>query len=261
MGFVARAAAIGIVAGTLCAPLSARAQSATTLPPTRADFLLEEGRWAEAESEFYRQSERAPKDPVARAALGRFIAMKGAVRPGSVLVEEARKFGLDPRVAHELLVTMRSILEWRAAGAELKRDTTVAIHESPDPAVLFRMPLPRTNHEGRILGSGSASEMVWHDVVDRPIGLDSVNEHGHPIGFEIFEVFAPSVDVREGELTLHVNSRSALSATGRRYQVLRWTDGVRVLVDGRAMSIREAISHLGPDWWQLDLVHGVLVVR
>src|SRR5258708_292863 len=131
-----------------------------------------------------------------RGSSPNFRASSARIEPGRTapfIAEEARKFGLDPRMAHELLVTMRSILEWRAAGAELKRDTTFAIHESPDPAVLFRIPLPRTNYEGRILGSGSASEMVWNDVTDRPIGLDHENEHRHSIRVEIFDGVAPSV--------------------------------------------------------------------
>src|SRR5205085_4742443 len=159
-------------------PTCASAQRRAELPPTRADFLLREGRWAEAESEYYAQSDRNPRDPVARAALGRFIAMKGAVKPGSVLVEEARKFGLDAAVYRSLITPMKAIMDWRAETVSFRRDSTLAIRASRDPDVLFRIGLPRTDPEGRVPGSVDVRDVVWHDVVDRPIGLDSLNENG-----------------------------------------------------------------------------------
>ena len=106
---------------------ASRAQERPPLPLTRADELLDEGRWAEAEAMFYAQSERASRDPLARAALGRFIAMKGAVRPGMVLIDEARQFGLEPAIARELIAPLRAILEWRSAAADLKKDSTFTI--------------------------------------------------------------------------------------------------------------------------------------
>jgi len=241
---------------------AALAQDRATLPLTRADALLDEGRWAEAEALFYAQSERASRDPVARAALGRFIAMKGAVRPGMVLIEEARQFGLDPATARELLAPLRAILDWRAAAVALKKDSTLIVRVPSDGNVLFQVPLPRTGG-GRVTKDPRAmSEMVWHDVVDRGIGLDSLAERGSPMGFEIFEALVPSVNMRTNRLTLYANSRSALSTTGRRYQVLRSSREVLVLVgDRRVLPLVEALRELSPSWWQLDLPHGLLVVR
>jgi hypothetical protein len=239
----------------------ADAQRAAELPPTRADFLLQEGRWTEAESEFYAQSDRMPRDPVSRAALGRFLAMKGEVKPGIVLIEEARKFGLDPATARALLDPMRAILEWRADAAQFKRDSTIPVRAARDASALFRIGLPRTDRNGRIK-RGQLAETVWHDIVDRPIGLDSLRERGSPIGIEVFEALSPSVDERTDMLTLHANGRSALAASGMRYQVLRWRNGVRVLVgERRVVPLETALRELTPRWWQLDLVHGVLVVR
>jgi hypothetical protein len=244
--------AVGIAA-------SARGQS---LRPSRADSLLDEGRWTEAEALLYSQSQRAPRDPVKRAALGRFIAMKGAVRTGMVLIEEAQRFGLDEDVTRSLVLPLRAVIEWRAAASTLTRDSTVAVRPPSNGDALFQLALPRTDSAGKAIDANDVSEVVWHDVVDRGVGLDSLRTSGRPIGIEVFEAFVPSVDVRSQELTLHTNQRSALSATGRRYSVLRTAAGVRVLVgDHRVLSLPAALRALSPSWWQLDLVHGILVVR
>lgn len=252
--------ALALFACALSTP--AAAQSRTSLPPTRADSLLDEGRWSEAEAAFYQQAERAPRDPVARAALGRFIAMKGAVKPGMVLIAEARKFGLDRRIAGELEAPLSAILQWRAEAALLKKDSVLEARLPRDSRALFEIALPRTDAEGHPVDASSVSEVIWYDVVDREVGLDSLNSPRRPIGIEVFEGLSPSVDVREGEVTLHANPRSALTATGRRYQVLRTPREVRVLVgDQRVLPLTAALRELKPRWFQLDLAHGILVVR
>jgi hypothetical protein len=240
-----------------------RAQERSPLPVTRADELLDEGRWTEAEAMFYSQSERSSRDPIARAALGRFIAMKGAVRPGMVLIDEARQFGLDAATARELIAPLRAILDWRAAAEELKKDSTLTVRVPSEGLAIFQIPLPRTDADGQpITETGEAREIVWHDVVDRAIGLDSLASPGQPMGIEIFEAMVPSLNTKTNKLTLHANSRSALSATGKRYQVLRTTREVRVLVgDRRVLPLVDALRELSPSWWQLDLLHGLLVVR
>ena len=241
---------------------NAFAQARSALPRTHADDLLDEGRWAEAETAFYGQSESAPRDAIARAALGQFLAMKGAIRPGIILIEEARKFGLDAGLARRLIDPWRTILEWRASAADFKRDSVFTVLRSNRNDVLFEMPLPRTDRDGRFRGEAGASELVWHEIVDRAIGLDSLGKRGRPIGIEVFEALVPSMEVRESELTLHSNARSALSAEGRRYQVLRSPCGIKVLVaDRRALPLAQALRELSPSWWQLDLSRGLLVVR
>jgi hypothetical protein len=253
---------LGLIASAVLVAGSAQAQKAPRLPQTRADSLLAEGRWAEAESVFYQQSAAAPRDPVARAALGRFIAMKGGVKPGMVLISEARKFGLDRRIAVELAAPWSAILTWRAEAAELKQDSVLEARSPKYAHGLFQVALPRTDAEGRPANSGSVNEVTWYEVVDREVGLDSLNTPARPIGIEVFEALSPSVDVREGEVTLHANPRSALSATGRRYQVLRNAREVLVLIDDRrVVTLPAALRELKPKWWQLDLPHGILVVR
>jgi hypothetical protein len=252
---------LALLAWALLAP-GAAAQSTTSLRLTRADSLLEEGRWSEAETAFYRQSELAPRDPVARAALGRFLAMKGAVKPGMVLIAEARKFGLGRRITAELEAPLSAILQWRTEASDVRKDSVLDARPSKDPRALFAVALPRTDVDGHPVSRSDVSEVIWYDVVDRAIGLDSLNAATRPIGLEVFEALVPSVDVREGEVTFHANPRSALSASGSRYQVLRTPQEVRVLIgDRRVVSLTEALREMQPKWWQIDLLHGVLIVR
>lgn len=69
----------------------------------RADTLLIAGRIFAAESLYYIAVRRGPRDPVARLALGRYLAQRGALKVGAVLMEEARYFGGDAeRIALEL---------------------------------------------------------------------------------------------------------------------------------------------------------------
>ena len=64
---------------------------------SRADNLLRVGRMFAAETLYYYAVRRAPRDPEARLALGRYLAARGALRIGAVLMEEARYFGADPK--------------------------------------------------------------------------------------------------------------------------------------------------------------------
>lgn len=81
-----------ILAIALCASGSpVRAQEALEF----ADSLLSSGQIFRAESLYYREAARRPRDPAARLALGRYLAGRGAWRVGAVLMEEARYFGGD----------------------------------------------------------------------------------------------------------------------------------------------------------------------
>jgi len=61
----------------------------------RADSLLAAGRLTLAESAYYATTSAYPRDPRARSALGSFLAARGGVIAGIVLLEEARDFGGD----------------------------------------------------------------------------------------------------------------------------------------------------------------------
>lgn len=255
--------AIALLLALAIAPGLLRAQDSAPLRATRADSLLADGRWAEADAAYYQQSVRAPRDPNVRAALGRFIAMKGAVRPGMVLIAEARKFGLDRATTRELVTPLSAILEWRTEAASVRRDSTLGARRPSGAPALFQIALPRTDADGRpLVDATGVSEITWHDVVDRQIGLDSINARGRPIGIEVFEALVPSVNVRDDEVTLHANTRSALAASGKRYQILRTASAVRVLLDDRrVLGLAAALRELDPDWYQIDLLHGFLLVR
>lgn len=71
-----------------------------------ADSLLAEGKLAAAESAYYAEARAKPRDPVVRAALGKFLAARGGIRAGAVLVDEARFFGGDSAALARVLVPM-----------------------------------------------------------------------------------------------------------------------------------------------------------
>ena len=247
-------------------PLSAQAPRSgrSPLPRSRADALLDAGLWPQAEEAYYAQSRIRPRDPIPRAALGRFLAMKGAVLPGTILIEEALKFGLDSTVAASMLKPWRAILEWRRL-ATLEGDSVVAVRPPRDSMALVRMPFPRRGGAapGR-RGSARAGyrDTVWVDVTMRAIGADCVESRATRVGVELLEAFLPAFDVARGEMILHADPRSATKVQGQRYPVLRDAREIRVLMtSGRSIPLPSALKELDARWWQLDLPHGVLVVR
>lgn len=72
----------------------------------KADSLLAAGRLQSAESAYYAAARARPRDPAARAALGRYLAARGAPKVGAVLLEEARQFGGDSATLGAALVPM-----------------------------------------------------------------------------------------------------------------------------------------------------------
>lgn len=252
------------LAATLVAGRQAGAQwERSLLPRTRADVLLDAGLWPQAEEAYYAQSRINPRAPAPRAALGRYLAMKGAVLPGTILIEEAQRFGLDSSVARRLLRPWRAVLGWRSI-ATLKADSVVVVRAPRDSTALFQLALPSSRSasvRGAIVGS-RMRDTIWADVVPRTIGSDSLYARSPRVGFELLEGLIPSYDVRAHRLTLHADARAAAKATGRKYSVLRDPRDVRVLMTaGRTLSLADALRELDPSWWQLDLPHGVLIVR
>lgn len=71
-----------------------------------ADSLLASGRLAAAESTYYAAARDRPRDPITRAALGRYLAARGATKVGAVLIEEARFFGGDSAALAEVLAPL-----------------------------------------------------------------------------------------------------------------------------------------------------------
>jgi hypothetical protein len=115
-------AALLFAASAAAAPLAAQ-DAAMTLRlnqaiVARADTLLIAGRIFAAESLYYVAVRRGPRDPVARLALGRYLAQRGALKVGAVLMEEARYFGGDPtRIAVELAPVYERLGEYNHLAA------------------------------------------------------------------------------------------------------------------------------------------------
>jgi tetratricopeptide (TPR) repeat protein len=82
---------------------------------SRGDSLLSAGNLAAAESTYYAAARIRPRDPQARRQLGRYLAERGAIRVGAVLLEEARQFGADPAtIARDLVPLYRALGDYRA---------------------------------------------------------------------------------------------------------------------------------------------------
>jgi hypothetical protein len=242
-----------LLAGALLA-IASRGSHAQdgVLPRSEADALLDTGRWREAEDMFYADVRSRPRDPMARARLGRYLAMKGALKPGLVLIEEAAEFGLPAPTTRALATPIRTLIDWRERTAYLSRDSTIAVRPSASDGALLRFPLERA----------APGDTLWADLVPRMVAFDSASGANPRIGIETIEGFVPAFEVADHLLRLHADPRAALGAVGRRYPVLRSSEGVRVLLaPGRVRSLGAALRELTPRWWQLDLPNGLLVVR
>lgn len=68
-----------------------------------ADSLLEHGAVTRAESVLYADVRVHPHDRVARRELGAYLVQRGAPRVGMTLLEEAERFGAEPRAVSRLL--------------------------------------------------------------------------------------------------------------------------------------------------------------
>ena len=238
-------------ASLLLGGLTSAAAAQGALPPARADALVDAGRWVEAEDLLYAEVRARPRDPEARARLGGYLAMQGALRPGLVLVDEAVQFGLATQTGRALAAPIRTLITWRDRELAGARDTTVEVRAPSRDDAILRFPVVR-----------ASGDTLWADVVPRMIGLDSASGANPLVGVETIDALVPEVDVANGAMRLHADPRAAAGAPGRRYRVLRTPSDVRVLLaPGRVRSLPGALRELTPRWWQLDLPHGVLVVR
>jgi hypothetical protein len=103
----------GLCAVLLCAAATLPAQSRRA-EPSPADAAIAAGRLDAAEEALYAAVRRSPREPSARGALGDYLAARGRIRAGSVLLEEARQFGGDPRRIEPRLTPLYARLgEWR----------------------------------------------------------------------------------------------------------------------------------------------------
>jgi hypothetical protein len=130
---------------------------------------------------------RAPRDPEARLALGRYLVARGALRIGAVLMEEARYFGADPKkVAVYLAPVYAQLGDFRAlAGlpntplhnaersrAEWLRDNAPAV-EGPDSASVHWTPSDTGAVGSVVLRIGQASVRAIIDPRAHGLVLDT----------------------------------------------------------------------------------------
>jgi len=241
------------IAGALLAlaPATSRAQDGI-LPRSDVESLIDAGRWTEAEERLYASVRARPRDPIARARLGRYLAMKGALRPGLVLVEEAGEFGLPSSTVRALAMPIRTLLDWRERVASSARDSSIFVRPPAHPGALMEFPLERA----------AGGDTIWADLVPRMVALDSAFGANPRVGIETIDAAVPAFDVANHVVRLSADPRSSLRAVGRRYPVLRSERTVLVLLaPGRVRPLDEALRELTPRWWQLDLPHGLLVAR
>lgn len=100
-------------------------------------MAVERGRLADAETMLFDASRASPRDPLVRRALGSFLASRGHVRVGAVLLEEARRFGGDAVAIDALLTHLyqwtgdwsaAAMLPGTASGARRARAKYLAVH-------------------------------------------------------------------------------------------------------------------------------------
>ncbi|MFI5243907.1 MAG: tetratricopeptide repeat protein [Gemmatimonadales bacterium] len=94
------------------------AQAARAPAASAADVAILQGRLDDAEQELFAASSRAAHEPSARGALGMFLASRGRLKVGAVLLEEAREFGGDASVIDARLARIYAWLgDWTAVAA------------------------------------------------------------------------------------------------------------------------------------------------
>ncbi|MFL5578255.1 MAG: tetratricopeptide repeat protein [Gemmatimonadaceae bacterium] len=157
----------------------------------RGDSLFRRGRVFAAESAYYDAARHTPRDPAARLALGRYLASRGALRIGAVLMEEARFFGGDPRtIGLELAPVYARLGDYRSlaalpgsplsaaerARAEWLRDHPPAA-EGPDSVTVAYEPQGAAGAAGGLgrvtLALGGESVVATIDPAVRGLVLDS----------------------------------------------------------------------------------------
>ena len=109
---------MAIVGAALIVSSAASPAHAQTSHLRRADALLRQGRIFQAETLYYYAARSEPRNAQPRLALGRYLASRGALRVGAVLLEEARLFGGDRKlIAQHLAPVYARLGDYRALSA------------------------------------------------------------------------------------------------------------------------------------------------
>ncbi len=98
---------------SICVAPYIQAQGTRAVTASTADVAIAEGRLDDAEQALFAASSQAAHEPSARGALGMFLASRGHLKVGAVLLEEARQFGGDASVIDARLAKIYSWLgDW-----------------------------------------------------------------------------------------------------------------------------------------------------
>jgi hypothetical protein len=129
---------LGVPAIALFAAAALHAQAARTPVASAAELAIAQGRLDDAESMLFAESARAAHEPSARGALGMFLASRGKLKVGAVLLTEARQFGGDAAVIDGRLArvyawlgdwaAVSALTHYAASGAEHDRVAWLAAH-------------------------------------------------------------------------------------------------------------------------------------
>lgn len=151
--WVRRAVSAGALTGALVALASqpVGAQGLRTVLPAPADAAMSTGDLDAAERALYEASRRAPREPAARGALGAWLASRGQLRTGAVLLEEARLFGGD---ATAIAARLAHLYTW--------------LRDWPSLAALPASPLSPVEKQRAQLLADRGSESIGADSVVLP---------------------------------------------------------------------------------------------
>jgi hypothetical protein len=117
----ARLARTAIICAVALSEQPLAAQGVREPAQSAADVAIAQGRLDAAETALFGAASRAPHEPSARGALGNYLASRGRLRVGAVLLEEARKFGGDSSIIDARLARIYAWLGDWAAVAALRR--------------------------------------------------------------------------------------------------------------------------------------------
>ena len=189
----------------------------------KADALLRAGRMFAAESLYYAAVRHSPRNPEARLALGQYLAARGAMRVGAVLMEEARFFGAgSARVAAQLAPVYARLGDYRALAwlpasplSHAERARAAWLCDNPPAADgPESTTIPYQPHDGKTLGSivlQLGVDSIVATIDPHASGLTLDTSWAHRIEIQRFaperpgdsrSVIGVARAVRLGELTL-----------------------------------------------------------
>ena len=222
-----------------------------------ADSLLSEGQIQRAEAAYYAAARARPDDPIARSALGRYLAARSATRVGAVLIEEALRFGADSSAMAAILAPLYERLGDYAALAALQ------------PGVLTAAERRRAQWLSRNVGDARLRDSVVV-LTYRPIG------DGRGVGTVVMRIgqteLPAIIDPRASGLVLPSTIRGDLRLFGpagdrtlavaptMRLGPVSFTN-VPAVVGSADEQVRIGFDVLAEHWPAFDPVRNVLTLR